>query len=296
MNNKISNIKFNEKYYWTAKQPVQIDNMLLAEDWNKYIPICTYIEVITNLSSVLTTVFDNPVDIPNYLIVKTNDLIPSTSYLSTINNSTQEYVQGITTLKINDIISCGTISAYFLSSNVEIVNTLNEKDGELTSVLTSIKIGEQSFSTSAVNLGNYFTSNQYMVQFINNNLRGEQWVITSLTINNNVYSELDEYYFIKLDDNFGSNFLKKIETLNNATITTTNDQNSIVNIQMYNKCTQCSAILPANILCTFYDVKDWISLTTQNFEVIQPISVKLVNGTLTIKSPSAGILYFLKGY
>lgn len=291
MSVSISKIKYQKKYYWTAKKPVQINNMILAEDWNKYQPIEACVEVITDLSSVLTSLFNDPINISNYLIIRTDEKYPSTSILSTIDGSTNDNMYGISTLKINDTISCGTINAWFLPDGAQIVNTLNGKDGNVTSILSGIKINDgETYKETNVNLGNYLSEDLLFVKNINKTQTGDCWVISSIVLQGTEYNNIvDNYIDISSFDN---QTMKRTTTLSIGYIQESDDTN-IVNLQYYNKNHQCSAILPANTLCTFYNVIDWISLTNDTFEILQPTVATLLNGTLTIKSETSGKLYYV---
>lgn len=294
---RISNIKYEQKYYWTAKKPVQLNNMFLAEDWNKFQLISDCVSAVINLSCVLTSDFGKPIKISNTLTSLTNDIFPSVSYLSTVNNYSNHSMSGISTIKINDVISCGTINAYYLSAGTTLVNTLNGKTGDINNILTGIKINDETTPRTGreVSLGNYFKSNEIVVSNINGTMSGDLWCLSTLTINDMKYDILDQQYYLTINDNFGRNLFKFNETLPLATTPTpTNiNQTSIVNIQMFKRVYQISAVVEKDEEITLNNVVDWICITDQNHNIILPTSATLVNNTLTLTSPSAGIIYYL---
>ena len=275
----------------TSGKSIPSRNRLIPTN-TSYLP-CLNSLIIFNLSSVLTSVFGDPIEINSTLILSTNNFYPSTSILSTIDCHVQEYASGISTIKINDDILTGTISAYYLSTGTTLVNTLNGKTGNISNILTGIKVDNNIIcSQIEVDLGEFFEQGTPIVSSINNDLIGDQWVISSLAINGKVYSSLNNQYLIQIDDNFGSNLYKREQTLQAATISTTTDENSIVNLQAFKNAYIISGIVSAGIN-TFNNVWEWISITDQNYNLIIPNSVTLIIGTLTVDSPSAGIIYYL---
>lgn len=295
--NRLPNIDFRQKYYWTAKKPVQIGNMLLAEDWNQFEAIDTCIEVIQTLSTVLTEVFGDDEDISGYLVEKTNEKYPSTSFLSTVNGSSQEKMNGISTIKINDDILTGQVDAHYLPSGVGLVNTLNGKTGNLNPILTGVSVNgvAEPFSTT-IDLGYCFKQNQTMVSAINRDLVGDQWVVTSLVINDKTYSSVDNQYNLLVDDTFSANLFMKVHTLNQATSQPSlYNPNAVMNLQMFRPCLQLSTTLVANQETTLQNIRDWIAITNQNFDIIYPTSVNLdaARGILKITSPVNAILYYV---
>lgn len=279
-------INYNKKYYWTARKPVQINNMLLAEDWNKF-------NEIENINSSLSSL-DELFDISSYLIDATLSCYPH--YLKTINNHTTSYGQGISTIKINDVVYTGTLDLHFLSANTILVNSLNGKSGDLTNILSGIKINDDQLIMTGkdIDLGQFLTDNDTIVSSINNGLKNQQWIISSITINNKQFTNTDSQYFIDIDNSFTTNLYKKIQTFNTATIETTNNSSSIVNLEIFRKATKISGVINVGNN-TFENVIEWISIiaTNNKYEVIKPNSATLVNNTLTINSPSAGIIFYI---
>ena len=291
MNIKIQKIKCEEKENWIGTKPVQRQNLFLAQDWNKFSKVKQCEEQIENLSSVLTTIFNSSIQIESTLVLETKQTYPTSSILSTINGYVNEYMSGISTIKINDDILTGNINAWYLSAGTTLVNTLNGKTGEVNSVLTALKINDLISSDISVNMGSYFLEYDTYLSAINNNLTGNQWVISSLVIEQREFNTVNQEHFLVLNG-FDSSFLKKKETLNYSYITDSNDNNSIVNLQFFNsKISKISAAIEADRPLTLNNVIDWISITNQNYDVIKPTTAILdETGTLTITSPSAGII------
>lgn len=294
----MKNITNNDKAYWTMNQPIAKENLFLAQDWNNIdISINNIDECISTLTSSVYSVFNNPISISSFII---SVCPPSTSYLSTINGLYNEKFYGISTVKINGIEYWGTLNLNFIRQSDNIVNTFNGKIGNIPSVLTGIEVNGNILSTQTVDLSSVFLNNETFVRSINDNLTGDPngnaEVITSLAISGTSYNTLNDNYQIVFPDNFDNNLYKKDgEILTQANINTPQieEDRSIFNIQMFNKYHQISAELVANVEKTLQHVIDWVCITDQNYNIIHPTTAKLVNNTLKITSPSAGIIYFI---
>lgn len=293
MSEKFKKLSYQQKYYWDPSIPIQRINLFLAEDWNKIDCITVYRNQAVDLSSILTATFGNPIDIEDTLIEITRTIHPPTSYLNSVNGLTNESMSGIATLTINNEVYDGKFDLKFLPTNTELLNTLNGKSGELTNVLTGIYLSGNLFTSTEANLGEFFSQNESMVSQINIDKRGELFIISSITIEGTTYNTVTDDNFINIT-NFGLNFFKKNESLNFAYInnSTSNDDNDIVTLRYFNQLHQCSAILQANTSKTIQHVVEWVSITNDNYDVIYPTSLSLVDGTLTVTVPQSGIIYF----
>lgn len=293
---KINYIKINNKQNWLGQQSISINNIFLDEDWNKF----NVLNEISSTIQTLSTYKENLAsgNISSYIEEVFNSTFPN--YVSSFNevldfNHTK--VNGISTIKINNIYlqqKQDQPNSFLTTENKNIVNTFNNLTGNLYSI-TSIKLNNITYNNSngVINLGNNYLDlkDQNIVLSINKQ-GGSINVVTSIIINGVVYKDLDNKNNIKIQ--LATNqYFKRKESLDHATISSGDKQNSIVNREMFDKKFQYSSPIKANKQLVLENVIDWISIVN-NDNIIKPISATLVDNTLRIKSPSAGIIYYIK--
>lgn len=289
--NKIENIKINAKQNWTGQEPIFINNMFLSQDWNKLQIVETISSSIDQLSALKESVSSG--DIANYLEKTFRQLYPN--YIFSINANTGYYqsnVSGISSIKYkNEQLPSNN---FFIIENVgRLVNTFNHLSGDLFAI-SAITINGITYTGTNVNLGNYIErGDQKIVLTINDSygVQGKAEIITSIKVNGRVYDQLENYY-LKLD--LKDQYFKLDDTLISAKVQSNTEDNSIVNLKMFEELYKTSMELNANTLTTIQNVIDWICITNKNFNKIEPKTAKLVNNTLTIEVEEPATIYFIK--
>lgn len=310
---KLITISYENKNCWTTKKPVEKSNMILEQDWNKFKIIDQCEERINTVSSTIENVFSGSNKILSNLILSCKQVYPTSSFLSTINGLYDD-VKGISTIKINDEVYTDSFSAYYLSSDATLVNSFNGASGNINCI-TTIKVNTEQFpkdddeDKNIVNLGNFFTQNELCVSSINSgyigNVNYNANIITSVVLMGAEYNTLNRDFQLKFDDKFLSSAYKKEENITKAIVPTpieigenniiidNTTSGTIINKELYNLYSPLSTELAEGVEKIISGVGDWISITDQNHNNIQPTSVNLSGDVLTITSPSAGTLYYI---
>lgn len=311
---KITKISYTDKNYWTTKKPVEKNNLILAEDWNKFKVISTCNEEIEHISSLITNLFENPSNISSHITLSCTNLYPQNSFLSSINNLYNR-VTGISTIqmKVATLENGGyeeqtyssSFSANFLplSAASELVNTFNTVSGDVN-CLTTIKIGTEQFPrtgevVSAVNLGSFFAQEELCVASINGGYKGDQnnnaKAISSITILQNQFNNLNSDYYLTITNVLYDKVYKKEATIPSSKTPTISIPQTVTETNIINrKMMENTVELNANEQKTIDNVIDWVCIVDSNKNLIQPTYAKLINyHTLKIKSPSAGTLYYI---